>query len=229
MILFDHVTKRYRPHMAALSDVSFGVAPGEFVIVTGASGAGKTTLLQLIYRELLPTSGAVRVMGQELSQMSWRETPLLRRRIGIVFQDFRLLPRRTAGENVSLVLRALSWPRDRRRERTLRVLQWVGLAHRADDWPATLSGGEQQRVAIARALAAEPRLLLADEPTGNLDLERSMEILGLFREIHARGATVVLATHDTRLIDAAGVRVLRLSGGRVVNPDSATSAALGAP
>ncbi len=227
MIRFEHVTKRYQPHTAALQDVSFRVGRGEFVIVTGASGAGKTTLLQLIYRELLPTSGAVVVDGRDLARLSWRETPVLRRRIGIVFQDFRLLPRRTVAENVSLVLRALAWPGDRRRDRTRRVLQWVGLAHRADDWPATLSGGEQQRVAIARALAAEPRILLADEPTGNLDLEKSLEILGLFREIHARGATVVLATHDARLIDAAGVRVLRLAAGRVA-ADGGTAAAAGA-
>jgi cell division transport system ATP-binding protein len=215
VILFEQVTKRYQPQTAALSAVSFQIAGGEFVIVTGASGAGKSTLLQLIYRELTPTSGRVVVAGLDVARLSWRETPLLRRRIGVVFQDFRLLPRRTVGENVSLVLRALAWPRERRRERTQRVLEWVGLAHRASDWPTSLSGGEQQRVAIARALAAEPRILLADEPTGNLDLDRSLEILGLFREIHARGATVVLATHDARLIEAAGVRVLRLHAGRL--------------
>jgi len=203
--------------MAALSDVSFRVDSGEFVIITGASGAGKTTLLQLICREILPTSGRIAVDGREVPGLSWSETQRLRRRIGMVFQDFRLLPRRTVGENVSLVLRALAWPADRRRERTVRVLEWVGLAHRSADWPKALSGGEQQRIAIARALAAEPRVLLADEPTGNLDPERSLEILGLFREIHARGTTVVLATHDSRLIEAAGVRVLRLQSGRLVS------------
>ena len=217
MILFENVTKHYQPQSAALSNVSFRIQPGEFVIVTGPSGAGKTTLLQLIYRELIPTSGRIVVGGVDLSRLGWRDTPLLRRRIGMVFQDFRLLPRRTVAENVALLLRALAWPGERRRERTRRVLEWVSLAHRADDWPMTLSGGEQQRVAIARALAAEPRLLLADEPTGNLDLERSLEILALFREIHARGATVVLATHDTRLIEAADVRVLHLRGGRLAS------------
>jgi cell division transport system ATP-binding protein len=215
VIRFDQVSKLYRDDQVALAEVSFHVAPGEFVVVTGPSGAGKTTLLKIVYREILPSGGRVVVDGLDLAGMSWRQTPELRRRIGIVFQDFRLLPRRTVAENVSLVLRALAWPGSRRRERTRRVLEWVGLAHRADDWPTALSGGEQQRVAIARALAAEPRLLLADEPTGNLDEDRSMEILGLLREIHARGTTIVLATHDRSLIERSKVRVLDLRSGRL--------------
>ncbi len=215
MIVFERVTVRYRNETAALREVSFRVEAGEFVIVTGPSGAGKTTLLQLVSRELRPSEGRVEVDGRDLGALTWRTVPQLRQRLGIVFQDFRLLPRRTVGENVSLVLRALSWPADRRRERTRRVLEWVSLAHRADDWPSMLSGGEQQRVAIARALAPEPRLLLADEPTGNLDADRSQEVLGLLREIHARGTTVVLATHDRSLIDRAQVRVLGLRGGRL--------------
>ncbi|RMG46872.1 MAG: cell division ATP-binding protein FtsE [Acidobacteria bacterium] len=214
MILLDRVSKVYRLE-PALRDISLHVAPGEFVTVTGPSGAGKTTLLQLLYREILPTSGRVIVDGLDVSRLGWREVPALRRRIGVVFQDFRLLPRRTVAENVSFVLRALGWPAGRRRDRTRRVLEWVGLAHRASDWPSSLSGGEQQRVAIARALAAEPRIVLADEPTGNLDRERSLEILGLLREIHARGTTVVLATHDPSLIDQAGGRVVRLRNGRL--------------
>jgi cell division transport system ATP-binding protein len=215
VIVFDNVTVRYRNEGAALRDVSFRIDAGEFVIVTGPSGAGKTTLLQLVSRELRPTGGRVEVDGRDVGSLTWRTVPQLRSRIGIVFQDFRLLPRRTVGENVSLVLRALSWPAERRRERTRRVLEWVGLSHRADDWPSMLSGGEQQRVAIARALAPEPRLLLADEPTGNLDADRSQEVLGLLREIHARGTTVVLATHDRALIERAQVRVLGLRGGRL--------------
>ncbi len=215
MIRFDNVTKRYRSQEAALRDVSFEVKNGEFLIVTGPSGAGKSTLLQLVSRELLPTSGRVEVDGRDLGSLSFWKVPQLRRRIGIVFQDFRLLPRRTVGENVALVLQALSWPGDRRRDRVRRVLEWVGLAHRLDDWPSMLSGGEQQRVAIARALAPEPRLLLADEPTGNLDAGLSLDILALLREIHSRGTTVVLATHDTSLIERAGVRVLHLRAGRL--------------
>lgn len=219
MILFDQVSKLYQPPTAALEDVSFRIERGEFVIVTGPSGAGKTTLLQMIYRDILPTKGRVLVEGRDLAQMHFREVPGLRRRIGVVFQDFRLLGGRTVGGNISFVLRALAWPAARRRERTRRVLEWVGLAHRANDLPETLSGGEQQRVAIARALAVEPRLLLSDEPTGNLDFERSLEILGLFREIHSRGTTVILATHDRTLIEAAKVRVLRLRAGRLAGDE----------
>ncbi len=216
MIVFDQVSKAYRGSETALREVSLHITPGEFVVVTGPSGAGKTTLLQMVYREVLPTRGRVVVDGRELRSMSFRQVPELRRRIGVVFQDFRLLPRRTVAENVSFVLRALAWPRARRSERTRRVLEWVALAHRAHDFPRSLSGGEQQRVAIARALAAEPRLLLADEPTGNLDPERSLEILALLREIHARGTTVVLATHDLALIESAKVREIHLRSGRLV-------------
>jgi cell division transport system ATP-binding protein len=217
VIRFENVSKRYRTHDAALAEVGFEMDDGEFAIVTGPSGAGKTTLLKLIYREIVPTAGRVVVWNEDLGSMSWRRTPQLRRRMGIVFQDFRLLSRLTVGENVSFVLRALGWSRSRRRERTRRVLEWVGLAHRATDWPDTLSGGEQQRVAIARALAPEPRLLLADEPTGNLDRQRSVEILELVREIHARGTTVLLATHDEAMIAASRARVIRLRAGRLVD------------
>jgi cell division transport system ATP-binding protein len=221
VICFERVSKLFADAQPALSDVTLNIDAGEFVMITGPSGAGKTTLLQMIYREQLPTSGRVAVDGRDVRTLSWREVPLLRRRIGIVFQDFRLLPRKTIAENVSFVLRALGWPARRRRERTRRVLEWVGLAHRGNDWPATLSGGEMQRVAIARALAAEPRILLADEPTGNLDHERSLEILGLLRAAHSRGTTVVLATHDTALIDHAAARPIELRDGRVAEDRAA--------
>jgi cell division transport system ATP-binding protein len=213
MIVLERVTKEYTPGERAVDEISLRVEPGEFVIVTGPSGAGKTTLLRMLYREVVPTSGRVFVDDEDLRGMRWWQVPRLRRRIGIVFQDFRLLERKTVSENVSFVLRALAWPASERRERTRRVLEWVGLAHKGNAWPNALSGGEQQRVAIARALAAEPRFLLADEPTGNLDPQRSGEILELFRQAHARGTTVLLATHDQRLIDEARVRVISLRQG----------------
>jgi cell division transport system ATP-binding protein len=213
MIVLERVTKEYTPGERAVDEISLRVEPGEFVIVTGPSGAGKTTLLRMLYREVIPTAGRVFVDDEDLRSMRWWQVPNLRRRIGIVFQDFRLLERKTVSENVSFVLRALAWPASERRERTRRVLEWVGLAHKGDAWPNALSGGEQQRVAIARALAAEPRFLLADEPTGNLDPQRSGEILDLFRQAHARGTTVLLATHDRGLIDQARVRVVSLSQG----------------
>ncbi len=220
MIHFDQATMIYRPPHAALKDVSFSVAASEMVVVTGPSGAGKSTLLSMITRELVPTSGRVVVAGRDLTAIRRAEIPLMRRSIGVVFQDFRLLRHRTIEDNISFVLRALAWPAARRRERTRRVLEWVGLAHRANDLPETLSGGEQQRIAIARALAPEPRLLLADEPTGNLDPERSFEILALFREIHARGTCVLLATHDRMLIERAKVRVLTLQAGRLARDEA---------
>ncbi len=216
MISFDQVTKIYREPDVVLRDLSFDLAQGEFAVLTGSSGAGKTTLLQLITCETRPTRGRVLVGGFDVSALSWRKIPQVRRQIGVVFQDFRLLPRRTVAENVGFVLRALAWPGARRKERVRRVLEWVGLLHRANDWPEMLSGGEKQRVAIARALAPEPRIVLADEPTGNLDPERSREILTLMREIHARGATVLLASHDPLIVGEAGSRVLRLAGGRLV-------------
>lgn len=217
MIRFEQVTKIYREPDVVLRDLSFELAQGEFAVLTGSSGAGKTTLLQLITCETRPTHGRVLVAGFDVSTLSWHKIPQVRRQIGVVFQDFRLLPHRTVGENVGFVLRALAWPGARRKERVRRVLEWVGLLHRANDWPEMLSGGEKQRVAIARALAPEPRIVLADEPTGNLDPERSREILTLMREIHARGATVLLASHDPLIVGEAGTRVLRLAGGRLTS------------
>jgi cell division transport system ATP-binding protein len=215
MILFERVSKTYREPDVVLRELSFELAAGEFAVLTGPSGAGKTTLLSLITGETVASSGRVVVAGYDVGKLNWHTLPRLRRHIGVVFQDFRLLPRRTVGENVGFPLRALAWPTSRRRERVRRVLDWVGLLHRAGDWPAELSGGEKQRVAIARALAPEPRIVLADEPTGNLDPDRAREILSLMREIHARGATVLLASHDPLLVGEAGTRVLRLVAGRM--------------
>ena len=216
MIRLYHVTMRYSPHNAALIDVTFSVEKGEFVFLSGPSGAGKTTLLKLIFREELPTEGQVVVNGKIIAALPPRRIPFLRRNIGVVFQDFKLLGTRTIMENVTLVLRILGYPPRERKARAYRVLKMVGLHHKLAVYPRELSGGEQQRVAIARALINEPAILLADEPTGNLDPDLALEIMGLFKEINARGTTVLVATHDREMIQRMQRRVLHLERGRLV-------------
>jgi len=212
-----HVTKEYPGDAPALSDVTVSVEKGEFVFLTGASGAGKSTLLKLIFCDEPATSGQLLVLGRNVAKISPRSVPYLRRAIGVVFQDFKLLPRRTVAENVALPLEVLSLsPKDiRRKVKTL--LRSVGLEHRAQKFPPSLSGGEQQRVAVARALAADPPLLLADEPTGNLDPERTLEVMELLSAANARGTTVVVATHDRSLLDRYKRRVVTLERGRLVS------------
>jgi cell division transport system ATP-binding protein len=216
MIQLTHVSKLYRHEQAALSDVSLSVDKGEFLFLTGPSGAGKTTLLRLLFREVIPTQGQIWVDGENLVRMPPARIPYLRRRIGIVFQDFRLLPRRTVFENISFVQRFLGVSAREQKEKALRALKMVGLAHKMHSFPPELSGGEQQRVAIARAVINEPVLLLADEPTGNLDAALSYEILDLFREINSHGTTVLIATHDLDLLARLPRRVLALARGRLV-------------
>ena len=216
MIQLTHVSKLYRHEQAALSDVSLTVDKGEFLFLTGPSGAGKTTLLRLLFREVVPTQGQIWVDGENLARMPPARIPYLRRRIGIVFQDFRLLPRRTVFENISFVQRFLGVSAREQKEKALRALKMVGLAHKMHSFPPELSGGEQQRVAIARAVINEPVLLLADEPTGNLDAALSYEILDLFREINSHGTTVLIATHDLDLLERLPRRVLALERGRLV-------------
>jgi cell division transport system ATP-binding protein len=217
MIQLTHVSKLYRHDQAALADVSLGVEKGEFVFLTGPSGAGKTTLLRLLFREEIPSEGQVWVDGENLARLRPSRIPYLRRRIGIVFQDFRLLARRTVFENITFVQRFLGTGAREQKEKALRVLKTVGLAHKMHAFPAELSGGEQQRVAIARAVINEPVLLLADEPTGNLDAALSFEILDLFREINSHGTTILIATHDLDLLQRLPRRVLRLERGRLVD------------
>jgi len=217
MIQLTHVTKAYRHDQAALSDISLSIEKGEFVFLTGRSGAGKTTLLKLLFREQVPTEGQVWVNGENLIRMPPSRIPFLRRRIGIVFQDFRLLARRTVFENITFVQRFLGASVRVQKEKALRVLKTVGLAHRMHAFPPELSGGEQQRVAIARAVINEPALLLADEPTGNLDAALSYEILDLFRDISGHGTTVLIATHDLDLLARLPRRVLTLERGRLVD------------
>jgi cell division transport system ATP-binding protein len=215
MIQFLRVSKRYGTHVA-LDEVTFEIGRGEFVFLTGDSGAGKTTLLSLIYRATLPTSGSVLVNGRNVGSLPQAKVPYLRRTIGIVFQDSRLIRRKTLYENVSYLARILGRRPSQQREVAMGALERVGLADRANAFPAQLSGGEQQRVAIARALANEPSILLADEPTGNLDPRLSQQIFELFVEAHGRGTTVLVATHDPAALSNFSARVLRLKLGQLV-------------
>ncbi len=217
MIRFQGVTKEYPGRGHALRDVSFHLRKGEFAFVTGPSGAGKTTLLKLITMEERPTAGVVRFSGFASDRMRRRDVPHLRRRLGVVFQDFRLLKNRTARENVAFVLEVTGASASQATPRVLRTLAAVGLSDKGDRMPAELSGGEQQRVAIARALVNDPLVLLADEPTGNLDRGIALEVLRVFRDINLRGMGVLFVTHDRSLIEEfPRARVIELEGGSIV-------------
>ncbi|MCS7173290.1 MAG: cell division ATP-binding protein FtsE [Armatimonadetes bacterium] len=219
-VVLQKVTKVYPNGIVALRGVSLSIEPGEFVFLVGSSGAGKSTLLRLLYRAEVPTEGAVWVDGVEVNRLRPREVPRLRRRIGVVFQDFKLLRDRTVAENVGFVLRVTGTPPDWIPPRIRWALETVGLLDRADAFPHELSGGEQQRVAIARAIALRPGLLLADEPTGNLDPETSWEIMRLLVRIHLQGTTVVMATHNRLLVDILRRRVVELAEGQVVRDEA---------
>lgn len=216
MVQFQDVTKGYPNGVLALRRVSFRVEPGEFVFIVGPTGTGKSTLLKLIYRDESPDEGRVFVGGRDVSALHERAIPGLRRGLGVVFQDFKLLPSRTVFENIAFALRVIGTPPAEIRSRVIRALDLVGLGHRADAMPAQLSGGEQQRVSIARAIVNDPPLLLADEPTGNLDPNSSWEIMQVLSRINLRGTTVIMTTHNKIIVDILRRRVIQLAAGSVV-------------
>ncbi len=211
-----HASKSYSAGSFALHDVSLEVHRGEFVFLTGPSGAGKTTLLKLIFAAEKPSEGQIVVLGRNIARLGERAVPELRQRVGVIFQDFKLLARRTVEENVSVALDVVGVPRRQQRAKVFAILKQLGLQHRRHHHPLSLSGGEQQRVAIARALVNEPEVLLADEPTGNLDPDLTLEIMGLIANAATRGTTVLVATHEMALVELYGKRSLRLDAGRII-------------
>ena len=219
MIEFKNVSKVYDNGSIALDQVSLHIGKGEFVFVVGASGAGKSTLIRLLSHEELPTEGSVLVNGIEVNRLAKKSVPYLRRKMGIVFQDFRLLPNKTAQENVAFAMEVIEAPRRVIRRRVREVLDLVGLIGKADALPKNLSGGEQQRVAIARAIVNRPLLLIADEPTGNLDPDTSEDIVEVFKKINHMGTTVLMVTHDKTLVDMMNKRVIELDDGKVVRDE----------
>ena len=217
MITFEHVSKRYPGGASALLDVNFHIDAGEMVFLTGHSGAGKSTLLRLILMLEQATGGQVVVNGHNLSKISARLTPQVRRQIGMIFQDYKLLSDKTVFDNVSLPLMIAGMRYSEIRKRVRAVLDKVGLLSKEKMWPLMLSGGEQQRVGVARAIIGMPPVLLADEPTGNLDPQLSEELFNLFRQLNGQGVTVLIASHDLALIRSMGQRVLVLSAGRLID------------
>ncbi len=216
MIQLHNVFMSYQRDAAALSGINLRIAKGEFVFLSGVSGAGKSTLLKLLYGALLPTRGQILIDGVNVTKQTASQLPLLRRKVGIVFQDFKLLPARTVLENVALTLEVLGWAKKDVNKRVYHMLKQVGLEHKVNATPLRLSGGEQQRVAMARALVNEPKIILADEPTGNLDEESRTKVLSILKEANIRGSTIVVATHDRRLMEDCRARLVILDKGHIV-------------
>lgn len=223
IVKFDNVGLRYGTEPEVLSNLSFTLFPGSFYFLTGASGAGKTSLLKLLYLAQRPSRGAIRMFGQDVITLPRERLPVFRRQLGVVFQNFRLVPHLSAFDNVALPLRLAGTAEARVTRAVADMLDWVGLAHRAHAIPATMSGGEQQRVAIARAVIARPRMLIADEPTGNVDPEMALKLLRLFEALNHRvGTTVVVATHDVHLLKKVpDSLIMRLSKGQLSDPTGA--------
>ena len=219
MIVFQSVTKVYDPDVVAMRDVTFHIDKGEFVFVVGASGSGKSTLIRLLLKELEPTEGKIIVGGRDLTRLKRSSVPLLRRNIGCVFQDFKLLPNRTAAENVAYALKVQGESRGSIRRKVPEVLGLVGLSHKMNSLPDELSGGEQQRVSIARAFVNHPPLLVCDEPTGNLDPDTSVGIMQLLYRINRSGTTILMVTHDREMVDKMRKRVIALEEGRLARDE----------
>ena len=224
MIEAHNVSKLYNRGVYALRDLSMQVDKGEFVFLTGPSGAGKSTFLRLLLREAVPSDGTITVGGKNLAELTPGQVQTYRRSVGFVFQDFKLIPTKSVLENVAIVPRVLGAPISTQQRKTFQVLKWVGLQHRMNAYPEELSGGEQQRIAIARALVNDPILVLADEPTGNLDPDLSLDIMNLLREVNARGTTVLVATHDRDLIRRVGRRVIAIDHGKLIDEDERAEA-----
>jgi len=219
MIVLENVRKVYEPNVTALDGVSFVIDKGEFVFVVGASGSGKSTIIRLLLKELEPTSGRILVGGRDLGRLKHSRVPMLRRNVGCVFQDFKLLPNRTASENVAYALRVQGEPTASIRRKVPEVLNLVGLSHKMSSKPEELSGGEQQRVSIARAVVNHPPLLICDEPTGNLDPDTSVGIMQLLHRINTAGTTILMVTHDREMVDKMRKRVIALDQGKLMRDE----------
>jgi cell division transport system ATP-binding protein len=219
MIQMDNVYKKYPNGVVAANGITVTINKGEFVYVVGPSGAGKSTFVKLMYREEKASSGKVEVCGKDLTKLKNREVPYLRRQLGVVFQDFKLLPRLTVFENVAFAMEVIEEQPKEIRKRVLEVLDLVGLKHKARMLPSELSGGEQQRVSIARSIVNMPSVLIADEPTGNLDPETSWGIMDIFNEINRRGTTIVMATHNRDIVNTVRKRVIAIEGGLIVRDE----------
>lgn len=219
MLLMTDVSKTYPSGSVALRDVNIHIQPGEFVFVVGPSGAGKSTFIKMLFREVIPTTGNIYVNGVDLLELKEKEIPYLRRQLGIIFQDYRLLPDRTVYDNVAFAMQVIETPYRKIKRRVMSVLDLVGLRKWANSYPTELSGGEQQRVAIARAIVNDPLLVIADEPTGNLDPGTSWDIMRIFSEINESGTTIVMATHDKEIVDNMEKRVIAIEKGSIVRDD----------
>jgi len=216
MVKFENVTKKFG-EVTALNGVSFVIEPGEFVFVIGPSGAGKSTLVRLILKECLPTEGTIKVKNFNLQELSKKKIPEYRRQIGVVFQDFKLLSDQTVFENVALALRVLNEAEEKIEQKVLNILDLVGLKGKNDFFPSQLSGGELQRVCLARAIVGEPEIIIADEPTGNLDLGIARQIVDLLKKINEAGKTIIMATHNFEIVNTLGQRVIELDEGKLVS------------